>query len=72
MWLHYLPSILKQARTTHTEAKAEEGEEIEPEELQKREIKKDPWEPRLKCIGKDDKTNGGAPAWIIKSFNANT
>ena len=35
-------------------------------------IAKDPWEPRLKCIGKDFKTNGGAPGWIIRSFNANT
>lgn len=50
MWLHHLPSILKQARTTHKEPKAEEGEEIEPEELMKREVAKDPWEPRLKPI----------------------
>lgn len=33
------------------EGKPEEGEEeIEPEELLAREVKKDPWEPRLKPI----------------------
>ena len=48
----------------------EETEEpVEPEELMKREIAKDPWEPRLKLISKDEKTLGGMPAWIIRSYN---
>lgn len=44
-------------------------EEVEPEELQKREVAKDPWEPRLKPITKDAKIMGGLPAWVLRSFN---
>ena len=43
---------------------------MEPEELMKREIAKDPWEPRLKLISKDECTLGGMPAWIIRSYNS--
>lgn len=47
-----------------------EGEEgVEPEELKKREIAKDPWEPRLKQIAKDNKIKGGLPPWILRSYN---
>lgn len=47
-----------------------EGEEPpEPEELKKREIAKDPWEPRLKPITKDNKTKGELPAWVLRSYN---
>ena len=56
MWVHHLPSILNQARTTHKEPKAEEGEEIEPEDLMKREVSKDPWEKRLKPVTEDKTT----------------
>ena len=35
MWLHQLPSILMQARTSHKEPKPEEGDERDPEELMK-------------------------------------
>lgn len=49
MWVHQVPSILKQGRLTHMEGKPIEGEEdVEAEELMKREIAKDQWEPRLK------------------------
>ena len=71
-WLHHIPSILKQGRLTHLDAKPAEGEggeEVDPEELKKREIAKDPWEPRLKPITKDKLTKGDMPAWIIRSFN---
>ena len=67
MWLHHLPSILKQARTTHKEPKAEDGEEVEPEELMKREVAKDPWDKRLKPIVDDKATIGGLPPWIVRS-----
>jgi hypothetical protein len=51
MWQHKDPSILNQGRTKHTESKPGPGEEeLEPEELQKREVAKDPWEKRLKSI----------------------
>jgi len=71
-WQHYPLSILKQGRLTHKEGKANEGEEdVEPEELQKREVAKDPWEPRLKQISTDKATKGGLPAWVIRSYNVN-
>ena len=37
----------------------------------KREIEKDPWEPRLKPITNDKKTIGGMPAWVLRSYNLN-
>ena len=36
----------------------------------KREVAKDPWEPRLKPITSDKSTIGGIPAWIVRSHNA--
>lgn len=69
MWQHKDPSILKQGRTKHTDPKPAAGEEdLEPEELMKREVAKDPWEKRLKTIGDDQKTKGGMPAWIVRSY----
>lgn len=61
---------MKQARVTHKEGKAVGEEEVEAEELVRREVRKDPWEPRLKPITRDNKTVGGLPPWIIRSFNA--
>lgn len=68
MWLHIKPSILKQGRVKHSDPPAEEG--LEPEDLMKREIEKDPWEAMLKPIENDSKTRGGMPAWIIRSYNS--
>ena len=70
MWLHHLPSILNQARTTHKEPKPIEGDDREPEAIMAAEVAKDPWEPRLKPIVQDKSTIGGLPAWIIRSHNA--
>ena len=57
MWLHKDPSILQQGRTKHTDAKPGPGEEdLEPEELLRREVAKDPWEKRLKSIKDDQST----------------
>ena len=68
MWLHFLPSILKQGRVTHKEGKPKEGEEeVDPEELLNREIAKDPWDRRLKPITEDSKIKGGLPPWILRS-----
>lgn len=73
MWQHLTPSILKQGRTKHADPLAKPGEEdIEPEELMKREIERDPWEPRLKAIEKDATTKGGLPAWVLRAYNINT
>lgn len=44
-------------------------EEIEAEVLMKREIDRDPWDPRLKPITLDKPTRGNMPAWIIRSHN---
>jgi len=68
MWQHKEPSILMQGRTKHTDPKPGPGEEeLEPEELMRREVAKDPWEKRLKPISQDAKTSGGMPAWIVRS-----
>ena len=70
MWCHYTPSILKQGRLQHAEGQPLDGEEdVEAEELQRREIAKDPWEARLKPISSDAKTRGGTPAWVVRSHN---
>jgi len=45
--------------------------EEEGEDLMKKEVAKDPWEPRLKPISQDQKTIGGMPAWILRSYNVN-
>jgi hypothetical protein len=50
MWVHYAPQILNQGRTTHLEGKPNGEEEVEPADLLAREVKKDPWEPRLKSV----------------------
>ena len=66
-WVHLAPQILLQGRTTHKEGKPNEGEEdVEPEELLKREVAKDPWEPRLKPVTDDNKTMGNMPAWVLR------
>lgn len=56
---------------THMDAKPAEGdpEDIDPDELKKREIAKDPWEPRLKPITSDNLIKGDLPPWIIRSYN---
>ena len=74
MWLHLVPSILNQGRLTHMDAKPAEGEEEggEPEDLKKKLIAADPWEPRLKPISKDNGVQGGLPPWIIRSYNCST
>lgn len=56
-----MPSILNQGRLTHANAAPEEndgGEEVDPEELKKKIIAKDPWEPRLKPVLDDIQTKG--------------
>jgi hypothetical protein len=69
MWQHLTPSILQQGRLTHMPGNPLPGEEdVEPEELLKREVTKDPWEPRLKSISADSKTKGDIPAWVLKTF----
>lgn len=69
MWQHMTPSILKQGRLTHMPGQPLPGEEdVEAEDLLKREVAKDPWEARLKSISSDNKTKGELPAWVLKSF----
>lgn len=36
-----------------------------------REIKKDPWEKRLKPVTQDEKTRGYLPPWLLRSFESN-
>jgi radial spoke head protein 4A len=69
-WVHHSLSILKQGRTTHRDGKPLEGEDdVDPDELLRREVTKDPWEERLKPITKDNKTQGSLPAWVLRSHN---
>ena len=35
----------------------------------RREVAKDPWEPRLKPIVNDKKTVGNMPAWVLRSHS---
>ena len=34
------------------------------------EIKRDPWEPRLKPLTDDTCTRGGLPAWMVRAYDA--
>lgn len=43
-------------------------EEVEPADLLAREVKKDPWEPRLKSICLDNKIKGDMSPWILRKF----
>ena len=44
MWVHLHPSILNQGRLKHKSPKAPEGEEeVDEEELMRREVARDPW-----------------------------
>lgn len=73
MWVHHTPSLLNQGKTKHSDPVPQPGEEdLEPEALLAREVAKDPWEPRLKQIAKDNATRGGMPPWVVRSHNANT
>ena len=54
MWQHYSDSILLNNRTAHVEPEAKEGEEdVDPEELMKQVIAKDPFQAKLKSITSD-------------------
>ena len=69
-WVHQQPAILNQGRTKHADPRpGKYPESMEPEEQVAAEIKEDPFTPRLKPIIKDDKTKGGMPAWVSKSYN---
>ena len=71
-WVHYTPSILLQGKLTHTPGQPLPGEEdVEEETLLAREVKKDPWEERLKPITLDNKTMGNMPAWVLRSYGTN-
>lgn len=74
MWIHLYPSILNQGKLKQREGKptAEEiaaGVDVEPEELERREIAKDPWEPRLKPCSADNSVQGGLPGWVLRNYN---
>jgi hypothetical protein len=55
-WLHYTPSILKVARTTHIQPEVPEGapEEVTEESLMAELEGRDPYEKRLKPITLDN------------------
>ena len=65
--------MLKQGTTKHADPQPGPGdEEVDPEELMKREVTRDPWEPRLKAITEDTQTKGKNPAWLLRGYNLNT
>ena len=43
-----------------------------PEDQVAAEVNKDPFTSRLKPIVSDNKTKGGMPAWVTKSYNMDT
>ena len=49
-WIHYTPNILNSARIVHMEPEPPAGDDIDIEELKKRQEKADPYEVRLKPI----------------------
>lgn len=70
MWVHHGVTLLKQGRLTHKAPKPGPGqEEMDPEDLMKLEVAKDPWDPRLKPITLDQQTRGKMPAWVIRAYN---
>jgi radial spoke head protein 4A len=68
-WIHFLPSILKQGRVSHFIEVPEDAPD--PEEYQKKERSKDPFDERMKSITKDNfllsgsLTNVKIPAWKL-------
>lgn len=71
MWVHYGQNILNCNRLRHMELNPEtvelkEGEEIE--DVMKRIVAADPFEPRLKPITEDKSCKGNQPAWILRAF----
>ena len=66
MWVHYVPSILNQGRTSHIDGKPIGDEEVESAELLAREVAKDPWEPRLKSITLDKNIKGDITPWVLR------
>jgi len=50
------------------EGKPAGDEEVEPADLLAKEVKKDPWEPRLKCVCLDNKIKGDMTPWILSKF----
>lgn len=69
-WVHYTKNILLCNRTVHTEVEALDDQD--PEELMKRKVAADPYEPRLKPITHDAKAKGGASAWSIRAVGDST
>ena len=70
-WVHFGQNILKCNRLKHMDVNPEtielkEGEEIE--DVQKRIVAADPFEPRLKPISQDKGCKGNYPAWILRTF----
>ena len=57
-WIHFLPSILNQGRVSHFIEVPEDNPE--PEEFQKKEKAKDPFEERMKSIVKDKFIDSGS------------
>ena len=57
-WIHFLPSILNQGRVSHFIEVPDDNPE--PEEFQKKEKAKDPFEERMKSIVKDKFIDSGS------------
>lgn len=68
-WVHYTQSILNQGKCRQPDVKEDEFPEgTDPEEMKRLTELRDPSEPKLKWIGKDQKVRGGLPPWLIKTF----
>ena len=69
-WLHFPKAILNNNRTGHLEPVVPEGMEgVEPADLLKKILEKDPYVTRLKAISEDDPVDGLSSSWNLKQKN---
>jgi len=72
-WLHYPKAILNNHRTGHLEPVVPEGVEgVEPADLLKKILEKDPYVTRLKSISEDEPVDGLSTAWNLKQKNGSS
>ncbi|EGR29011.1 radial spoke head protein, putative [Ichthyophthirius multifiliis] len=65
-WVHSKPNILNEGRLKHTIPEAEENQD--QEELAKKIMQKDPFEPLIKPLNLDKPPQGYESAWAIRSY----
>ncbi|KAL4480348.1 hypothetical protein ABPG74_020864 [Tetrahymena malaccensis] len=69
-WVHSKQNILNEGKLKHTIPEAQEGEE--QEDVEKRTIAKDPFEPLMKPLNTDNAPEGYKSAWILRTHGDQT